>query len=209
MYFRQLQEISDSVAEVTWDEPTVGAAIEVSTTKKVELDTKINTARARHRYLDNLAQNRDGDKMDEDETECVLCRCEFTRGYFTQWYVGVMPLVRVSFLIDSCSSGHVYCEACMKLWLAKANKTCPVCRYVILFGYLTLEQSLIYQYSVDISADTVQRFVTSTDAMKPPPKLVKSGGVAPQSTRQISYNVIGRTEFPLPSPLLTNWNQFT
>ncbi|KAF9484752.1 hypothetical protein BDN70DRAFT_849017 [Pholiota conissans] len=111
-YFWQLQEISDSVADVEFEEDTVAAAINVCVTGKAELDAKMNTTRARFRYLDNLLKNKDNDSL-EDEKECVLCRCEFVRGYITD-------------------CGHVFCEVCMKAWLyKKANKTCPVCRIAI------------------------------------------------------------------------------
>ena len=48
-----------------------------------ELGTKLKANRARQRYLDHLAQ----DSMDEDEEEgCILCKCEFIRGFITQWF---------------------------------------------------------------------------------------------------------------------------
>lgn len=51
--------------------------------------------------------------MDEDDECCILCKCEFTRGYITQ-----------------CA--HVFCEGCMKAWLVrKEGKACPVCRVPI------------------------------------------------------------------------------
>ena len=85
LYFRQLQEISDSVAEVEWEEESVEAAIQVCVTDKASLDAKMNTARARQRYLENLSQTQDNDDIDEDDKACILCRCDFTRGYITQW----------------------------------------------------------------------------------------------------------------------------
>ncbi|KAF8963293.1 SNF2 family N-terminal domain-containing protein [Flammula alnicola] len=112
LYFRQLQEISDSVAEVEWEEESVMAAIRVCVTEKANVEAKMNTTRARYRYLDNLSQNQNSDFL-EDEKDCVLCRCEFARGYVTH-------------------CGHVFCEMCMKAWLfRKAGKTCPVCRVAI------------------------------------------------------------------------------
>jgi E3 ubiquitin-protein ligase SHPRH len=84
LYFRQLQEISDSVAEVTW-ESTVDAALQESAAEQNELEAKINTSRARQRYLEHIAQNKEEGDDDEDEKCCILCRCEFVRGYITQW----------------------------------------------------------------------------------------------------------------------------
>jgi E3 ubiquitin-protein ligase SHPRH len=83
LYFRQLQEISDSVAEADWEESSFLAAQQACQAEMAELERKINTARARLRYLDNLAQNKD-DNEENDQT-CILCRCEFARGFITQW----------------------------------------------------------------------------------------------------------------------------
>ncbi|KAF7984569.1 hypothetical protein HWV62_13783 [Athelia sp. TMB] len=114
LYFRQLQEISDSVAEVTWDH-SVTEAIEQCDQEKQELEVKINTNRARQRFLDHLAKNTQdgGTGMDEDDDGCILCRCEFQRGYITP-----------------CA--HIFCEPCMNAWILKKDgKTCPVCRVLL------------------------------------------------------------------------------
>ncbi|KAG6852711.1 hypothetical protein C0991_009638 [Blastosporella zonata] len=112
LYFRQLQEISDTVAEVEWEGSVVDALLE-ATTEKDELDTEINKSRARHRYLDNLAKKKGDGLLDEEDESCILCRCEFIRGFITQ-----------------CA--HAFCEGCMKAWLTrKEGKTCPVCRVAI------------------------------------------------------------------------------
>jgi E3 ubiquitin-protein ligase SHPRH len=87
LYFRQLQEISDSVTEITW-ETTLADALTDSTTERKELEAKINTTRARQRYLEHLAKNKDDGVVDEDEDCCILCRCDFTRGFITQWWEG-------------------------------------------------------------------------------------------------------------------------
>ncbi|KAH9476541.1 putative ATP-dependent helicase [Psilocybe cubensis] len=113
LYFRQLQEISDSVADVEWEEASAADAGLACVTEKNELEAKINTTRARQRYLDNLAKNQDEGIMDEDDKTCILCRSEFIRGFITQ-----------------CA--HVFCEGCMRAWLLrKEGKTCPVCRVAI------------------------------------------------------------------------------
>lgn len=87
-YFRQLQEISDTVVEPTW-EGHITDAIAFGQTQQKELEAKLNTGRARLRYLDNLvmAENGEGatDQGAAEERMCILCKCEFTRGYITQW----------------------------------------------------------------------------------------------------------------------------
>ncbi len=88
MYFRQLQEISDSVVVATW-EGSVDDAIQESIQESTTLDAKINTNRARYRYMLHLAKRREQGQIDEDEETCILCRMEFIRGFITPWYVSV------------------------------------------------------------------------------------------------------------------------
>lgn len=74
------------MAEAAW-EGSVREAIKRVENECGELDVKINTGRARQRYLNHLAKSQDeGTKEEEDEC-CILCKCEFTKGYLTQWYV--------------------------------------------------------------------------------------------------------------------------
>ena len=83
-----MQEISDSVADVEWEEETVGNAIAACAAQTAELAAKINTDRARHRYLENLVdKDNAADDDDEDQATCILCRCDFSRGFITHWYV--------------------------------------------------------------------------------------------------------------------------
>lgn len=84
LYFRQLQEISDSVMEVVL-EKSVEETLEDCKAEQADLDAKINTKRARQRYLEHLEKNREDKVVDEDEEGCILCRCEFARGFITQW----------------------------------------------------------------------------------------------------------------------------
>ena len=86
LYFRQLQEISDSVTDAVWEEATIAMAIQASLTERAVLETKMNMTRARQRYLDNLVNNHEELESDEDDRACILCRCDFTRGFITQWY---------------------------------------------------------------------------------------------------------------------------
>ncbi|KAJ7746946.1 SNF2 family N-terminal domain-containing protein [Mycena maculata] len=113
LYFRQLQEISDSVSDAVF-ENTLAQALQECATEQQELAGKINTNRARQRYLDHLSKNKVNDaEADEDEQACILCKCDFIRGFITH-----------------CA--HVFCEDCMKAWVSKKEgKTCPVCRVPI------------------------------------------------------------------------------
>ncbi|EAU87406.2 hypothetical protein CC1G_02165 [Coprinopsis cinerea okayama7 len=67
LYFRQLQEISDSVAEVEWEEPTLEMAIEVCAQMREDHDARINTGRARLRYVTNLVDSKEGNAGEDDE----------------------------------------------------------------------------------------------------------------------------------------------
>ncbi|KAF5351852.1 hypothetical protein D9756_007728 [Leucocoprinus leucothites] len=112
VYFRQLQEISDSVIQAEW-EGSIETAIRDEITKHRALDMKIRAGRSKQRYLANLVQNKG--KMDEGDEEdtCTLCKCEFVRGFITQ-----------------CA--HIFCEGCMQAWMAKKDgRTCPMCRVEI------------------------------------------------------------------------------
>ncbi|KAI0697783.1 SNF2 family N-terminal domain-containing protein [Cytidiella melzeri] len=112
-YFRQLQEISDTVAEAEW-EGSADVALAKLESDHTELEVKINTNRARQRYLEHLAKAQGDGDLDEEEEACILCKCDFTRGYITQ-----------------CA--HVFCEACMKAYSSrKDGKTCPLCRTPII-----------------------------------------------------------------------------
>lgn len=107
-YFRQLQEISDSVTEVEFD-GVLSDVIETAKAEQTDLDIRINTGWARQRYLDHLTTSQE-DGSNDDENCCILCRCEFSRGHITP-----------------CA--HIFCETCLKGWLArKEGKVCPVCR---------------------------------------------------------------------------------
>ncbi|KAJ8517090.1 hypothetical protein ONZ45_g5672 [Pleurotus djamor] len=113
IYFAQLQEISDSVAQPTI-ETTLEDTIAEITTQLETLNLKINTGRSRDRYLKHLAEGgMEGQSVDDEERVCILCRCDFVRGYITQ-----------------CA--HIFCEPCLKLWTSRPEgKTCPVCRSAI------------------------------------------------------------------------------
>ncbi|KAJ6591817.1 SNF2 family N-terminal domain-containing protein [Mycena vulgaris] len=110
LYFRQLQEISDSVSDAVF-ENTAAQALQECATEQRDLAAKINHNRARQRYLDHLSKNKSAEP-DEDEETCILCKCDFIRGFITH-----------------CA--HVFCEDCMKAWLSKKINTCPVCRVPI------------------------------------------------------------------------------
>jgi hypothetical protein len=50
-YFRQLQEISDSVKEAEWGDVDAGLALQRNGVAQAELERRINTGRARQRFV--------------------------------------------------------------------------------------------------------------------------------------------------------------
>ncbi|KAJ6504820.1 SNF2 family N-terminal domain-containing protein [Mycena vitilis] len=151
MYFRQLQEISDAVGGVDFEGTAAQALVECATAQR-DFAVKINTNRARQRYLDHLSKDKGSGERDEDEETCILCKCEFICGFITQ-----------------CA--HVFCEECMKAWVAKRQgNTCPVCR-------------------VAINPEKLERFAVAEQAVEP--KLESDPEPVPKSRRKIDYNMIG------------------
>jgi hypothetical protein len=74
-YFRQLQEISDSVVDAKWEGSLDDEIGKISAEDKA-LTEKINAGVARQRYLNNLTKEKEKSIQDEDEGICILCRCE-------------------------------------------------------------------------------------------------------------------------------------
>ena len=101
-YFRQLQEISDTVRDVEW-EGEINDAIAKTYAEEATSHNEINRHHARRRYLQYLADNED--EAEEDKT-CVLCKCEFVRGFITQWWVH-FTLLRDGLLPKMASSLNI------------------------------------------------------------------------------------------------------
>ncbi|KAG8974351.1 hypothetical protein FRC05_007512 [Tulasnella sp. 425] len=129
-YFRQLQELSDSVAEIVLEDQTIQEALEENEEQIRRLEDSVRTKGARQRFLQYIAQK--SEDMREEDKECGICNCDFETGYL---------LV----------CGHIYCDECLQLWRKKhygAAFPCPNCRadnqggetHRITFGRSTEEQ---------------------------------------------------------------------
>lgn len=154
LYFRHLQEISDSVMEEEWGVVDVEVALRKNCAAQAELERKINTGRARQRFLTHLSEAQDAGEGEWEEC-CVLCCGKFIHGYITQ-----------------CA--HVFCEDCMKSWLLRHGKACPVCRF-------------------PIHVDALQRFsmqMKDSDRVAQPPEKLQDSFI-PMSRRKIEYSTIG------------------
>ncbi|KAL2857721.1 proteasome stabiliser-domain-containing protein [Aspergillus pseudoustus] len=107
-YYRQLQQISDTVAP--YDEESAGKPLdhEIFNSKLEQeeaFDEKISSLRAKGRYLIHL---RDESGADETSKICIICQTGFE--------IGVLTVC-----------GHKYCKDCLRLWW-RQHRTCPVCK---------------------------------------------------------------------------------
>ncbi|RAH46455.1 putative SNF2 family helicase/ATPase, partial [Aspergillus brunneoviolaceus CBS 621.78] len=107
-YYRQLQQISDTVAP--FDEESVGkpldeAVFEAKLSQENVIDGRISALRAKHRYLIHL---RDEPSVDESTRICVICQSGFE--------IGVLTVC-----------GHHYCQHCLGIWW-RQHRTCPTCK---------------------------------------------------------------------------------
>lgn len=106
-YYRQLQQISDTVAP--YEEDLEGGAFStaLSRAEQVEarLHSKIATLKSTARYLDHVRREAsDGDV----NRLCIICQQNFEIGVLT-------------------SCGHSYCVDCLRLW-RHHHGTCPTCK---------------------------------------------------------------------------------
>ncbi|KAH0834113.1 hypothetical protein J3R83DRAFT_11401 [Lanmaoa asiatica] len=164
VYFRQLQEISDSVTEVQWEGSLVDA-MEATNLDNVNLGAKINTRRARQRYLEHLAGGGSG--VDNDDALCILCERELLLGIH---YVN-------------------HLKGCMKAWTARGRgRACPVCRYA---PVTTSSYQLNVSSRAPIDLSQLQRFTIEEDRLPPQRPVLSNGELVPVSRRTFQYNMIG------------------
>ncbi|KAF5015395.1 hypothetical protein F66182_13294, partial [Fusarium sp. NRRL 66182] len=107
-YYRQLQQISDTVAP--YDEESVGKPVDQAAyDSKLEAENKIqqklDSLQSKRRYLIHL---RDESEPDESTRQCIICQCMFE--------VGVLTVC-----------GHKYCKDCLRIWWHQ-HRTCPACK---------------------------------------------------------------------------------
>ena len=108
-YYRQLQQISDTVApyEEDLDQEPLNIALSEMENTEARIKTRIATLKSKARYLDYLrdeAANVDAQRL------CTICQQPFEIGILT-------------------SCGHSYCVECIRLWWKNsAHKNCPTCK---------------------------------------------------------------------------------
>lgn len=106
-YYRQLQEISDTVAPYDEDLNEEARNVVLLAKKAAESCTKVRIARlkSKGRYLVHL---RDEATNLESQKMCIICQQPFEVGILT-------------------SCGHSYCIQCLRLWWA-THRNCPTCK---------------------------------------------------------------------------------
>jgi E3 ubiquitin-protein ligase SHPRH len=134
-YYRQLQQISDTVAP--YDEESRGKPLDVEQfelKKGMEdrIESKISSLRAKHRYLIHL---RDESGADESQRICIICQSSFEIGKDSlphPIHASVNLILHAySFLLITTGvltvCGHKYCKDCLRLWWHQ-HRTCPTCK---------------------------------------------------------------------------------
>ena len=192
------------MAEVQWDGSVVDA-MESTEFENANLGVKINTRRARQRYLEHLAE--DGSRAHDDDAVCILCQCEFLRGFVTQWYVASPSR---GMYTDILNSAHIFCEVrcahlhlltvsvnrhypkgCMKAWIARGQgRACPVCRYAPLNHFESLTECICI-FQVSYRSQSAATLHDSRRSTAPTEALV--------AQRRTSPN------FPSGNPVQRNW----
>ncbi|CAH2351469.1 hypothetical protein CLIB1423_03S07008 [[Candida] railenensis] len=116
-YFKQLQQISDSVRssynfEREVDETLITPLCYGFVDSNREQEAKLTKSIAKYRYLQSLVKSGDNSDTnasnDEDDLMCTICRSSITIGSLTQ-------------------CGHKYCKDCLEHWLSN-SRTCPMCK---------------------------------------------------------------------------------
>ncbi|KAK8857190.1 E3 ubiquitin-protein ligase [Apiospora arundinis] len=105
-YYKQLQQISDTVAPWERDEHEDDEALMRGLLREeATINHRIVDAQSKHRYLLHLKES--GQKS-QGPRFCVICQSSFTLGVLTV-------------------CGHEFCKECMMLWY-KAHHNCPICK---------------------------------------------------------------------------------
>ncbi|PVH17708.1 uncharacterized protein CXQ87_000601 [Candidozyma duobushaemuli] len=153
-YFKQLQQISDSVQGKTYC--TEQDALEP---KKVDSEVashlmlftaaqrRLTRAVSRLRYLSTLipkneALKQEAEESTDDSNDCVICQSQIVVGSLTP-------------------CGHKFCKACLEEWL-KARSSCPICK-----TYTTRDTVHHFtHYKSDLKAQPVENGTHDTSSHK-------------------------------------------
>lgn len=106
-YYRQLQQISDTVAPYEEDlsEEARTAILHDKSASECRINARIATLKSKGRYLVHL---REEATNVESQRLCIICQQPFEVGVLT-------------------SCGHSYCVECFRLWY-RSHRNCPTCK---------------------------------------------------------------------------------
>lgn len=106
-YYRQLQQISDTVApyEPSFDKETLATTLATMQDAEKNMRDRLAVLKARARYLVHL---RDELTLSGSQRLCIICQQPFEVGVLT-------------------SCGHSYCVECLRLWWG-VHRNCPTCK---------------------------------------------------------------------------------
>lgn len=148
-YFKQLQQISDSVKPRQYpfkQEDLKAIHIieehDLYSRNYREINSTLGKSIAKFRYLQTLIKKEDNEDKstlyeEEEDLMCIICRSTITIGSLTQ-------------------CGHKYCKECLELWL-RNHKTCPMCKY-------SINTSTIYNFThhkPNLKANTVNNAIVN------------------------------------------------
>jgi E3 ubiquitin-protein ligase SHPRH len=102
-YYRQLQQVSDTVAP--YEGPNNDKVLAKLLEDEERLARKVATAKSKRRYLEHLRMEAE---HPQEQRICVICRETFEVGALTV-------------------CGHQYCKECIRLWW-HSHHNCPVCK---------------------------------------------------------------------------------
>ncbi|EAQ85957.1 hypothetical protein CHGG_07210 [Chaetomium globosum CBS 148.51] len=106
-YYRQLQEVSDTVAEYegSLEPDELNAALIEAEKYEERLEKQLDAGKSKHRYLVFLKHE---ESNSGEQRMCIICQSNFE--------VGVLTVC-----------GHLFCKECITFWL-RAHRNCPMCK---------------------------------------------------------------------------------
>ena len=159
-YYRQLQQVSDSVAP--YEGPVNDQVLESMLNTEVTLSKRIATTKAKRRYLEHLRQEASNPA---EQRICVICRETFEIGAITV-------------------CGHQYCKECIGEWwqskslnpdprsrllTSPGHRTCPVCKRKISLNDLhdiTYKPQVLSIHAEDVQDGLQERASPSSTSRK-------------------------------------------
>lgn len=113
-YFKQLQQISDSVKMPQYnlnidylDHDRVEYMLQNYERGSKVTSRELDRSITKYKYLKTLT--KEGVEPDDDDYMCIICRSDITIGSLT-------------------SCGHKYCKDCLEHWMRTSAQTCPMCK---------------------------------------------------------------------------------